>query len=289
MTQQAYPLSWPAGWPRSKFSTTSSFGMHSISECVDEILRQLRLIGAQNVVISSNLILRNDGLPRSGQSQPADAGVAVYFKLNKADRVLACDKWSRVDDNMWAIAKHLDALRGQQRWGVGTIDQAFTGYAALPPAGGAYTQTWWEVLDLPSDLSELNTNAAAVLINSQYRIGARRKHPDAGGSHDAMAQLNARPESHRCSIAGNLSMIPFPTTPTTLARIESHAAPPAGAVTVIPLQPSEYSIWSDPHFWALCEILADICLEQTPQINHPLGVVSAPSSAPSPCATFANQ
>lgn len=173
--------------------------MHSISECVDEILRQLRLIGAQNVVISSNLILRNDGLPRSGQSQPADAGVAVYFKLKKADRVLACDKWSRVDDNMWAIAKHIDALRGQQRWGVGTIEQAFTGYAALPPAGSApAAQPWWQVLGFESDYMPDSKAAAADLINEQYRKLARAAHPDAGGSHDAMTRINiARDEGLR--------------------------------------------------------------------------------------------
>lgn len=191
MTQQAYPLSWPAGWPRAKFTTTSNFGMHSISECVDEILRQLRLIGAQNVVISSNLILRNDGLPRSGQAQPNDAGVAVYFKLKKADRVLACDKWSRVDDNMWAIAKHLDALRGQQRWGVGTIEQAFTGYAALPPAGTAPAkETWWVVLGFDSDYMPSDKADAAALINLAYRNKARSAHPDAGGSHDEMTRIN---------------------------------------------------------------------------------------------------
>lgn len=189
-TQQAFPLSWPAGWPRSRFAVHSSFGTHTISECVDDILRQLKLIGAQSVVISSNLILRNDGLPRSGQSQPRDAGVAVYFKLNKADRVLACDKWSRVEDNMWAIAKHIDALRGQQRWGVGTIEQAFTGYAALPPAGQGTQQAWWQVLGLGGNLAGFEPQLAAAYINTAYKAEARKRHPDAGGSTEAMAALN---------------------------------------------------------------------------------------------------
>jgi hypothetical protein len=60
----------------------------------------------------------------------------VYFKLHGKDRVLACDKWDRVADNIAAIAAHIDAIRRQDRYGVGTIDQAFAGYSALPPPGG---------------------------------------------------------------------------------------------------------------------------------------------------------
>ena len=196
--QQAYPLSWPAGWPRTRFTATSGFGSHTITECVDDILRQLRLIGAQSVVISSNLVLRNDGLPRSGQGQPNDKGVAVYFKLNKADRVLACDRWTRVEDNMWAIAKHIDAMRGQQRWGVGTIEQAFTGYAALPAAGQSDQQAWWQVLGLGGNLAGMEPQMAAAYINTAYKAEARKRHPDAGGSDKAMAELNvAREEGLR--------------------------------------------------------------------------------------------
>lgn len=98
MAQQAYPLSWPLAWQRTPVSkvSRSQFGERSIAAAVDEVFRQLGLLGAREIVISSNLTLRADGTPRSGQVQPSDKGVAVYFKLNKADRVLACDRWNRV-------------------------------------------------------------------------------------------------------------------------------------------------------------------------------------------------
>mgnify|MGYP000042659843 CR=1 FL=1 len=193
----AYPLSWPVGWPRVVSRGRSDFGRHSIAQCTDEIVRQLNLLSAKTIVISTNLQLRMDGLPKSNQSAPADPGAAVYFKLKKpsikgkdgqwrqvfTDHVLACDKWGRVEDNLWAIAKHIDAIRGQKRWGVGSIEQAFAGYTALPAAGETSGEAWWQVLGvLP--------NASADAINQAYRGKARAVHPDTGGSDDAMSRLN---------------------------------------------------------------------------------------------------
>jgi hypothetical protein len=74
-----YPLTWPAGRGRTKFPARSKFKVQSFTRVRDELLNELKLLGATGVVLSANLKLRNDGLPLANQSQPADAGVAVYF------------------------------------------------------------------------------------------------------------------------------------------------------------------------------------------------------------------
>jgi hypothetical protein len=188
MNTQAYPLSWPFGWPRAESRRHSEFGEHTVAECVDEIYRQLHILRATDIVISTNLKLRLDGLPASGQRQPADSGTAVYFDLRgrwngknyDADHhVLACDKWARVEDNLWAIAKHIDALRGQQRWGVGNVQQAFAGYQALPaPAAGA----WWTVLGV-------DRTAPQDAIRAAYLGKVKVTHPDAGGSAEEFTRV----------------------------------------------------------------------------------------------------
>lgn len=60
-----YPLTWPFGWPRAKRTVSSQFGNHSIFECVREIERQITMLRGTSIVISTNLLLRQDGLPRS--------------------------------------------------------------------------------------------------------------------------------------------------------------------------------------------------------------------------------
>src|SRR3546814_7334655 len=73
---------------------------------------------------------------------------------------------------MVAIAKHIEAIRGMDRWGVGSIDQAFAGYQALPAP-----EQWFQVLGLRASATKHEVDVA-------YRNKARDAHPDqANGDH----------------------------------------------------------------------------------------------------------
>ena len=155
LEHEAYPLDWPANWPRHKGERgRAAFGTRgrgdyggkdqlSIANGLSRLTREMNLLAAWNeqCVVSSNVELRLDGLPGSNRRAPDDPGVAVYFRLDGNPYCLACDKWDRVADNLAAVAAHIGAMRGQERWGVGSTEQAFAGYAALPgrlpnPNGG---------------------------------------------------------------------------------------------------------------------------------------------------------
>jgi hypothetical protein len=125
----AYPLQWPVGWKRipahhrqrAKFAkvntdhhpqigTWKSVQELTVADALRRLFRELDLLSASNCVVSTNVETRADGLPRSDRRAPDDPGVAVYFQLHGKDRVLACDKWDRVADNIAAIAA-VDAIR----------------------------------------------------------------------------------------------------------------------------------------------------------------------------------
>lgn len=201
--QPAFPLAWPAGWPRTEqhrraaapFYTVTFGEMRaggykprykrdkSMSDATEEVLSELRQLGATRIVISTNVELRQDGLPFANRRPPDDAGVAVYFRIKDRPVVLAADKWKRVEDNLYAVAMHISALRGQQRWGVGSVEKAFAGYAALAAPGQSGAPTWWHMLNVAHDCTFEQARAA-------YREKARASHPDTGGSQEAMTTLN---------------------------------------------------------------------------------------------------
>lgn len=195
MSVAAYPLSWPTGWPRTKElqRQRARFGQKDYSKswsatkaltiaiARDRLQAELERLGASNPILSTNVELRLDGQPRSDRSPPVDPGVAIYFDLRGKPTVLACDKWDRVADNINALAKHIEAMRGMDRWGVGTLEQAFTGYQAL-----AAPEPWWKILGLAGPSSD------KAEIRAAYRQASGRAHPDVpGGSHDRMAAVNA--------------------------------------------------------------------------------------------------
>lgn len=180
-----YPLFWPTGWRRTQFPGWPKFGVKgqgvSMTQALDFLERELRLLEAKNPVISTNVLNRLDGRPYADQPIPKDPGAAVYFTLKNRRAVLACDKWNKPESNLWAVAKHIEALRGQERWGVGSVEQAFAGYMALNERTGP---SCWEVLALAPGASE-------EAIMAAFRSKARKAHPDApGGSHEAFAELS---------------------------------------------------------------------------------------------------
>lgn len=189
MTAKSYPLHWPAGRPRSRQFSNAVFKDHgkrvSISVACARLQAELDLIGARDVILSTNLETRLDGAPRGGLPEPVDSGAALYFRLAGRDTVLACDKWDRVADNVVAIAKHIEALRGQDRWGVGTLEQAFAGYQALPAP-----EQWWQVLGCAEDTPQ-------ETVERVFRELAKKFHPDRGGSESEMARINAALQASR--------------------------------------------------------------------------------------------
>jgi hypothetical protein len=106
-----------------------------MAEACRLLLREVRLMGAEpsSIRISTNIEPSSTGLPRSGQRQPPDKGAAVYFQRHRRAYFSACDRWDRVEDNLYAIAKDLEAVRGRTRWGVVAIENAVSGYL-LPPS-----------------------------------------------------------------------------------------------------------------------------------------------------------
>lgn len=183
--KESYPLSWPASWPRTNSwsKKQSKFKVKSFAVARDLLMDELRRFGARDIILSTNIPLRLDGLPYSGYRQPDDKGVAIYFTLKGKKMVFACDLWLKIEDNIHAIASTIDALRGIQRWGSSELlERAFTGFTALPPAPPA--KRHW------SDVLQVQSIATTESIVAQVQALRRINHPDRGGSHAVMSAIN---------------------------------------------------------------------------------------------------
>lgn len=175
---RAYPLYWPEGWPRagSHQVKRARFGDHSVAEGRRVVADQVRLFGGKDLIVSSNLELRLDGNPRSNQRQPVDRGVAIFFKRGGQDMALACDIYTTVEDNLWALCRTLDALRQIERDGSPSlINRAFKGFAQLPDPS---VRRWFEVLSV-------GERATDEEIRQAYFKLAKRYHPDNAVTGDA--------------------------------------------------------------------------------------------------------
>lgn len=206
LPQTAYPLNWPIGWrrtpedgrTRAKFvkkgrgNLRDAAGVYqgwdgnkplTIEQARVRLVDELRriYIGPGEFVLSANLRLRQDGGPISGQREPLDPGVAVYWQTDfgRSSRCMAIDLYDRVADNIAAIAATLEAMRAIERHGGAAImDRAFTGFAALPAP------------EQPFEVLGVGANATVDEIERAYRRLASEHHPDKGGDQHQMARIN---------------------------------------------------------------------------------------------------
>jgi hypothetical protein len=192
---EAYPLCWPDGRTRRpRYQRERSRFDASFARARDDVVRQVHLLSGRypdpQLIISTNIALRRDGLPLAGQRQPDDPGVAIYFNYRKRQVCFACDRWEKVEDNMHAICKTIDALRGINRWGTGDmVEAAFHGFEALPAPGNS--SNWRDIFgqDVTKDTLE-----------GRYRFVRSAAHPDRGGSTERFNSVQRAYEQARAEL-----------------------------------------------------------------------------------------
>ncbi len=209
----AYPLAWPLGRQRTPTyqRTRARFGRRaktdgwkrdgrlqevSLNHATGQILEELSRLGARDQVLSTNVELRLDGLPYSNRRAPEDPGVAVYFTLNGDDLCLACDRWDRVADNLVALAKWIEATRGQERWvGESMVRAVFTGFKALPAPGETHGIDPWHFLGCDPEWP-------AEAIEAEIRACLKEAHPDKGGERSEWDRVQWAAEQVRQQLKG---------------------------------------------------------------------------------------
>lgn len=205
MSEGVFPLEWPDDWPRTHPArrTRSRFQKKSFGVIRDQTLAELERMGAAGVQISTNVELRQDGLPRSGARNPDDPGAAIYFRWRGQPYVLACDTYQAVWENVHAIGKTIAAMRTIERHGASQLlERAFSGFTALPPAGDGQEAPppWWTVLGLTDELfgakiSRVVANpehperpALLRAANAAFRFVMSAHHPDKPNANKAKGE-----------------------------------------------------------------------------------------------------
>lgn len=183
----AFPLHWPLGYKRtSEGQRIRSPFKQSMETTQKFIRRQIDLLGAAGMIISSNIPVRKDGgLYTDYMSRKIDdPGVAVFFRLGSAGEgyvSMCCDQYMTVWENLYALGKSIEAIRALERYGCSEFMQrVFTGFKELPLETSG--RPWWEVLNV-------HRMASASEIRQAYLVKAKAAHPDAGGSPEEFIKV----------------------------------------------------------------------------------------------------
>lgn len=197
----AYPLAWPKGrertpvWDRREGRFSTGADRYRKPVTMSQALRRLEeeagRFGAMYPMISTDVELRRDGLPYSGRRAPDDPGAVLYFQKDGAPYALACDTFSRVEQNVAAIAAHIDATRAIERHGVATASDMLRAFQALPPPPPGGSVIIGETVRHWSDVLDVSRTASRAVIEAAYRAKAK----EVGNDSDGLLPLNLAKEA----------------------------------------------------------------------------------------------
>jgi hypothetical protein len=176
---ESYPLYWPEGWKRTPANERQARNAFQVSraQARDHLLRQLDLLWASSVIISTNVPVKANGSFYADTREPDDPGVAVYFKYQGKSMCFACDRYVSVRSNTRAIGLTIEAIRTIERHGASDMmERAFRGFAALPEKA---TEPWRAVLEIGHE-----AKVSPDEIEEKFRDLALKHHPDHGGDPD---------------------------------------------------------------------------------------------------------
>lgn len=192
MTQliKAYPLSWPEHWPRTPADERhrgSPFKVNS-NKARKELIQELNKLGAEDVIISSNAEVRNDGMPYAdaGRRSQKDPGIAVYFTMDGKPSSMARDLYTQLDDNLRCLGLAVRDMRSLQLHGGDfMMKSAFSGFTALPPPPDC-----WKILGLkPMQSGGPLDDRNAIIAAHRERV--REASADSLNGSERMAAVNA--------------------------------------------------------------------------------------------------
>jgi hypothetical protein len=177
-------VTWPPGRPRAAQRTDSAFKNREAATERRGIEVELERWGVRQFIISAS----------NQRIFAGDPAAAVWWQTPPPRgelRVLACDKYTKLADNLHAIRLTLEAMRALERWGAYTAEQAAEGARlALPPPEGHAAADWRRLLGY---ISGLAPDKQLVLCEHAYRSMSR----EAAGDEARQRQINLAIEAAR--------------------------------------------------------------------------------------------
>jgi hypothetical protein len=175
----------PPTWPgkRTAFPQRSKFKT-KWTETLRILEREVDHLGGRKVEIAVDVQprhLRQDGQLRA-DARPGNA-VVFSFLNGKGERLaFPCDTFAWWQDNLYAIARALEALRMVERYGVSASSQ-YAGFKALPAQTAPTMTASAAALLIASitDVHPLNVEQDAELAKTAVRSAIFRTHPDRNG------------------------------------------------------------------------------------------------------------
>jgi hypothetical protein len=158
-----------------------------LSDGLDLLDREVKHLGCTRLVIEADFRedqIRQDGWPKA-TANPSTPRVVISLLDSKHGPLrYPCDRFTRFEDNVLAVARALEALRLVDRYGVTQRGEQYAGWKALPSstAPTMTTDAAATLLASVAGVPYVEVMGSKVGYQSALRSALMKAHPDRGGN-----------------------------------------------------------------------------------------------------------
>ena len=184
-----HPLKMPSGWVMTPVNATQYQNSFSQNMTIDEALRfldeELKSLNYSATIYTNYNSIIN---PRLRKQSSANNGVSVIIHKGQYNYHLACDKWGRVEHNIYALYLTIHSLSNIEEWGIATKEYTLS----------LFSGAMMRIGDNVSSNSELNSNVTSLTSEwmATLGLGSTASLSDANAIYRNRAKLFRDDEEH---------------------------------------------------------------------------------------------
>ncbi|MEZ5690936.1 MAG: hypothetical protein R3D71_04635 [Rickettsiales bacterium] len=193
------PLSWPESIPVTKpvnQSSDSDFSTDlTVSETIEFLNEEIEKSGIAQVVLYCDV--EQPHVERLRKKVGKRTGVCLHVKHYERGYIITCDRWQRLEHNIYAIHLLFRQWNNMVKWGVGSLSKLMAGFEADRAPESIYSDN---NIAIDECLKEFGLGANATLEDATAIYHRRAK--QLADDNDKLTALNLQMDRIREYFAG---------------------------------------------------------------------------------------
>jgi len=175
-------VDWPPGFDRTPPQDRSQNNRYqtSLSKAFDDLERELDRLGVGDFRYSFDADQRKTDQRPYARANPDHPGFVLRWTMNEAQYAVACDRYSKLRDNVRTVGLYLQEKRKMEQRPVATGESEFAN-ARLPPGDPDSEAVIVGPEPDPHEVLGFAPNADPEVVNAAAKQLLKKNHPDQGG------------------------------------------------------------------------------------------------------------
>ncbi len=195
------PLSWPDSMPTTplaKQRNDNSFSQEMpIADAINFLKEEIETLNIQNAILYTDI--EQPHVIRLSKKIGSRTGACLHINHYNKSYIITCDRWQRLEHNIYAMHLVLRQWNNMELWGVGSLPKLMAGFEIEYSANNDHQPNYLETNGIFECLKAFGLGSTATLDDATAIYHRRAK--TFAQQNDKLVQLNLQMDEIRSYFA----------------------------------------------------------------------------------------